>query len=71
MKFEEILPDLRNGKSFRRKRDTYKGGYYFIKFENNTIGWYDRDKESTMYLYSELKSSHILSEDWEIADTEV
>jgi len=28
MKFEEILPDMRNGKSFFRKRtDTHKSGF--------------------------------------------
>ena len=68
MKFEEILPDMRNGKSFFRKRtDTHKSGFYFIKLEPGMIGWYDADKSGrAINLDCSLKSWDILSEDWEI-----
>ncbi len=68
MRFETILPELRNGKSFRRKQDFTRNGFYFLKLEGNNFYWYhfSKPEEDSIVVKYGLSSGEILSEDWEI-----
>ena len=68
MLFENILPELRNGKNFRRKKDFTRNGFYFLKLEENVFNWYhySRSDEDSIIVKYGLSSGEILSEDWEM-----
>ena len=61
MKFEEVLPALREGKKIRKRKEVNEGDYY-IKNKKGIIHVYsDYGKIRTCFTYGD-----IMNEDWEI-----